>query len=62
MTDKAAPGERRRVFRRPPEHLQLETPCVSKHTACRFAEKHGFSARFGPGGVVRRLTFHLLQR
>ena len=25
---------------------------ISPSTACRFAEKPGFSARFGPGGAV----------
>ena len=34
------------------EHFQFETLCVSNHTACRFAEKRGFSAHFGPGGAV----------
>ena len=34
------------------EQFQFETLCVSNHTACRFAEKRGFSAHFGPGGAV----------
>ncbi len=34
------------------EHFQLEMFCISNHTACRFAEKAGFSAHFGPGGAV----------
>ncbi|MCI7569713.1 MAG: hypothetical protein MSH25_10210 [Desulfovibrio sp.] len=34
------------------EQFQFETLRVSSHTACRFAEKRGFSAHFGPGGAV----------
>ena len=34
------------------EHFQFEMLCISNHTACRFAEKRGFSARFGPDGAV----------
>ena len=34
------------------EPFWFETRCVSNHTACRFAEKTWFSARFGPGGAV----------
>ncbi|WP_291485891.1 hypothetical protein [Desulfovibrio sp.] len=38
-------------------HFQFETLCVSNPAACRFAEKHGFSARFGPGGAVPPRVF-----
>ncbi|MDM8217292.1 hypothetical protein QUW15_14180 [Desulfovibrio piger] len=34
------------------EHFQFEMLRISNHTACRFAEKRGFSAHFGPGGAV----------
>ena len=38
---------------RRPRH-QRQVTCVRpvNHTACRFAEKRGFSAHFGPGGAV----------
>ncbi len=34
------------------EQFQFETLRVPNHTACRFAEKRGFSAHFWPGGAV----------
>ena len=34
------------------DQFQSETRRVSDHAACRFAEKRGFSARFGPGGAA----------
>ncbi len=34
------------------EHFQFEMLCISKHTACHFAEKAHFSAHFWPGGAV----------
>ena len=34
------------------EQFQFETLRVANHTSCRFAEKRGFSAHFGPGGAV----------
>ena len=34
------------------EHFQFEMLRISNHTACRFAEKRGFSALFGPGDAV----------
>ena len=51
------PAWRARAVARAPRfiqmrHFQFETLCVSNHTACRFAEKAGFSAHFGPGGAV----------
>ena len=35
-----------------PGHIQFETRRISNHTACRFAGKHGFPARFGPDHAV----------
>ena len=34
------------------EHFLFETLCVSNHTACRFAEKRGFSTHFWSDGAV----------
>ena len=34
------------------KHFQFEMLRISNHTACRCAEKRGFSAHFGPGGAV----------
>ena len=34
------------------EDFQFEMLCVSNYTACRFAEKRGFSAHSGQGGAV----------
>ena len=48
-----APSPGHFVIIRPPlEHFQFEMLRISNHTACRFAEKRGFSAHFGPGGAV----------
>ena len=34
------------------EPFPFKTLCGSNHTACRFTEKRGFPAWFGPGGAV----------
>ena len=34
----------------------LGASLVSNHTACRFAEKSGFSVHFGPGGAGASLA------
>ena len=40
----------------PLEQFQFEMLCISNHTACRFAKKRDFSARFGQAALGRRLA------
>ena len=44
------------------EYFQFETRCVSKHTACRFAEKARlFQETTGRAALCRHLVFYLFQ-
>ena len=50
------------AFRSIIKHFPFEMLRLSNHTACRFAEKHGFFRALSAGGAVRRSAFYLFQR
>ena len=50
------------AFRSIIKYFPFEMLRLSNHTACRFAEKHGFFRALSAGGAVRRSAFYLFQR